>query len=85
MVLDNACRSRIQRMSDLLTKFGLIDLVQHFQKCCQFWYLNTYTQVRVGTVLHFICNYILSTYWRCFELVGIRNVNNYMSNPFAIQ
>ena len=44
--LDDIRSSRSQRMADLLTEFGLIDLVRHFRQHHHFWYLKTWTKFR---------------------------------------
>ena len=45
-----------QRISDLLTEYGLIDLVQHFRQRRRFRDLMTWSQVRQGTVLQLRCD-----------------------------
>ena len=44
--LDDARSSQSQRMTDLLTECGIIDLVRHFRQRRELRDLNTWTQVR---------------------------------------
>ena len=85
MDLDDAQSLRSQSVEDLLTEYGLIDLVWNFRSCRWFQYLNTWTQVIQGTFLRSRCDYILRTNRCRFELVRIRDIHNYMSDHFAIQ
>ena len=62
--LDNARRSRSQRVADLLMDFSTIDLVRRFRQRWRFQYLKTWTQVIQGVVLRLRCGYILGTDWR---------------------
>ena len=75
---------RSQCVADLLTEFGIIDLVRNFRQRRRFQDLNTWTQVRQGAVLRSSCNYILGTDQCRFKLIGIWDMHNYMSDPFAI-
>ena len=59
MDLDKAWILRIQHVADLLTEFGLIDLVQNFPQRRRFRDLKTWAQVRQGSVLRSRCNQIL--------------------------
>ena len=68
---DEARSLRIQQVADLLTEYGLIDLVRHFGQRRRFRNLKTWSQVRQGTVLWSRWDYILRKYQRLFELVGI--------------
>ena len=83
--LDDSRSSKSQRMVDLLTEFSLIDLVCHFQKYRRFRDLKTWTQVRQGTVICLIFNYILRTYQLRFKVIRIWDMCNYMSNHFEIR
>ena len=85
MDLDEARSLRSQCVAGLLTEFGLVDLVRHFRQRRRLLYLNTLTQVRQGAILCSRCNYILGMDRCRFELVGIRDMCNYMSDYFAIQ
>ena len=51
MDLDDARSSRSQRVADLLTEYGLIDLIRRFIQRRWFQDLKTWTQVRQGTVI----------------------------------
>ena len=84
MDLDNVHSLRIQSVADLLTDFGLIDLVRHVHKRPRFCYLKTWKKILQGILLNLICNYIPGTYWRCFELVRIRYMGNYMSDHLEL-
>ena len=72
-------------MVDLLAKFGLIDLVLHFHHCYRFRNLKTSSQVQQGTVLQSRCDYIIGPDRCRFELVGIRNMQNFLSDHFALR
>ena len=85
MDLDEARRSRIQRVSDFLVEYSIIDLVQHFRQRCRFRDLKSWSQVRQGTVIRSRCDYILRTYWCRFNLVGIRDMRNYSYNHFSLR
>ena len=67
-------------MADLLTEYGLIDLVRHFRQRRWFQDLKTWTQVKHSTVLRSRCNYILGIDRRRFKLFIIRSVRNYTSD-----
>ena len=43
--LDDACNLRSQLISDMMTKFGLIDLMHHFWQRRHLHHLNIWTQV----------------------------------------
>ena len=75
----------IQRVADLLTEYGLIDLVPNFRQQRRFLKLKTWYQVRQGTVLQSRCDYILRTDRRIFELVGIQYMRNFSSDHFALR
>ena len=83
--LDESQNLRIQLVADLLTEFGLIDLIHQFcqRLCCR--HLKTWTQVLQYTVLRAGCNYILSTDLYLFGLVGIRDMKKYSSDHFALR
>ena len=49
--LDNDQILRSQRMAELLTEYGIIDLVRHLQQRRRFWDVKTWTEVRQGSVL----------------------------------
>ena len=66
-------------------EYGLIDLVRHFHQLRRFRNLKIWYQVRQGTVLRSICDYILGTDRRRFELVGIQDMRNFLSYHFAIR
>ena len=51
MYRDEAGSLQSQRLLDLLSEYGLIDLVQYFQQRHRFQDLKTWSQVRQGTVL----------------------------------
>ena len=74
-----------QRVSDLLAEYVLIDLVRHLQQQRMFRDLKTCPQFRQETVLRSRCDYIIGTYWRRFDLVGIRDMRNYTLDHFAIR
>ena len=71
-------------MADLLTEFGLIELVRHLQQLLQFWNPETWTQFKQGAVLLSRYDYILGTDWRRFKIAGIQDMRNYMSDHLAI-
>ena len=75
----------IQLLVDLLVGYGLIDLVRHFRQRRRFRNLNTWSQVRQGTALWSICEYILGTDQRRFELVGIRDMRKFLSDHFVLR
>ena len=76
---------RSQQFTDLLTEYGLIDLVRHFGQRRRFRNLKTWSQVRQGTVLWSICDYILGTDGCRFELFGIRYMCNFSPDHFALR
>ena len=78
----NLCR---QLVADILTEFSLIDLIHHFWKRHHLCHMKTWTQVQQGTVLKARCNYICGTYCRLFEIIGIRDMRNYSSDPLDLQ
>ena len=82
---DKSWSSRSQRMADLLTEIGIIDLVRNFQQHLRFWDVKTWTQVRKGAVLRSRCNYILGMDRCHFELVAIRYMHSYTPGHFDIQ
>ena len=51
MDLDEAQNLRSQIIFNLLTEFGLIDLMHHFRKHLRFHHLKAWTQVRQGTMM----------------------------------
>ena len=83
--LDEARNLCSQLVTNILTAFGLINLMHHFRQSCCFFHIKTWTQFRQGTMLSARCNYILGTYKRLFELVDIRDMSNYSSYHFALQ
>ena len=83
--LDEARSLQSQQVADLLAEYGLIDLVHHFRQCRRFWNLKNWYQVRQGTVLQPICNYILGKDQPRFELFGIRDIGNFLSDHFALR
>ena len=62
MELKEARRPRSHRVADIIVKYGLIDLVCHFRQRSRFQNLKTWSQVRQGTALWSICDYILGPY-----------------------
>ena len=83
--LDEAQNPHSQIIANLLTEFGLIDLIHHFQKSLCFNDLRMWTQALQGTVLRDRCNFILETDQRLFKVVGIRDMRNYSSYHFALR
>ena len=71
-------------MAYLFTEYGLIDLIRHFHQCIRFRNLKTWSQVRQGTLILLICHYIIGTDRRRFELVGIRDMHNFLSGHFTL-
>ena len=74
---------RSQKVTGLLMKFGLIDLLLHLHQRWNFRYMKTWSQVRQEEVMRAIYDYILSTTWRHFKMVVIKGVSNYPSYHFA--
>ena len=70
---------------DLLVEYGLIDLVYHFLQRSRFLNLKTWSQVRQETVLRSRCDYILGTEQQRFELIGIREMRNFLSDHSALR
>ena len=83
--LDEARSPRSQRVADLLAEYGLIDLIRHFRQRRRFRNLKTWSQVRQGTVLRLRCDYILIPDRLYFDLVGIRDIQNFSSDHFALR
>ena len=83
--LDEARIPRIQRVVDLLAEYGFIDLVRHFRQRRRFCNLKTWSQFRQGTILRSRCDYILRTDWRRFEPAGIRYMQDFSSDHFALR
>ena len=83
--LDKARSLRIQRVSDLLAEYILIDLVRHFRQRRRFRDLKNWSQAQQETILQSRCDQILGTDRRRFELVGIQDMRNYSSDHFAIR
>ena len=71
-------------MVDLLTEFGLIDLFRHFFQHLWFWDLKTWIKIRQGTVLCSQRDYILGKDRRRYELIRIREIQNYASAHFVL-
>ena len=65
-------------MEDLLAEYSHIDLVWNFCQRCSLRNLNSWSLFQKGTVLHLICNYIIGTDWRHFELVVILDMSNFL-------
>ena len=63
---------RIQQVADLLSGYGLIDLVRLFHQRHRFRNLKTWSQVWQEIVLRSRCNYIIGTDRNLFKLVGIQ-------------
>ena len=83
--LDEARSPRSQQVADLLTEYGLIDLVLHFCQRRRFRNLKNWYLVRKGTVLLSRCDYILRTDQRRFDLVGIQDIRKFSSDNFALR
>ena len=77
MDLDEAQKHCSQLIANLLTEFGLINLMHHFWQPLRFRHLTTWTQVCQVTVLREMYDYIPSTDQCIFELVGIRDTIKY--------
>ena len=76
---------RSQQVAHLLMEFGLVHLLHHFQQRWRFRHMKTWLQVQQGRLLRARCDYILGTDWRQFNIVGIRNMQNYQSDHFALR
>ena len=61
------------------------DGVRHFRQRWWLCHLKMWYQVRQGRLLQEICDYILGTDWRRFEMVVIRDVCNYYSENFYLR
>ena len=85
MDLKEARRPQIRQVADLLAEYGLIELVRHFLQHRRFHNLNTCSQDQQGTVLRSICDYIIGTDRHHFELIGIRDMRNILSDHFALR
>ena len=85
MDLNGARKPWGQQVADLLAEYSIIDLVLHFRHHRRFWNLKTWSQVRQGTILRSIYDYILGTDRRHFELVGICDMRNFLSDHFALR
>ena len=83
--LDEAQNPCSQLISDILTEFGLINLMRHFWKRRHFRQLKTWTQVRQGTVLRERCYDIICTNCHIFGIAVIRYMMNYSSYHFALR
>ena len=68
---DEAQNPRSQIIANLLTEFGLIDLMYHFWQSLRCPHLKMWTQIRQGAVLRSRCDYIIGTDRRIFELLVI--------------
>ena len=85
MDLNESRSLRSQRLADLLIEYGLIYLVHHFHQSRRCRNLKNCSQVRQGTVLRSRCEFILITDQRRFEMVGIRDIRNFLSDHFALR
>ena len=50
MDLDESKKTRSRLVADLMTEFGIINLMHHFRKRICFLHLKIWTQVRQGAV-----------------------------------
>ena len=83
--INESSSPRIQRVAYLLAEYGLIDLFLHFCQHCRFQNQKTWSQVRQGTVLQSRCEHIIGTNRRLFEMVGIQDMRNFLSDHFALR
>ena len=85
MELDEGRSSQSQQVADLLAEYGLIDLFGHFRQRHRFQKLKTWSQVRQVTVLRSRCDCIIGTERLRFKLVRIRDMQNFLSDHFALR
>ena len=65
-----------QQVADLMTEFGMIDLLHHLLQCWRYRYMKTRTRERQGRAIQSSSNYILGMDCHRFEMIGIRAVRN---------
>ena len=65
-----------QQVSDLLMKFGLMDLLRHFGQSGKSRHTKTWSWARQGIVIRERSDCILETDWRRFEMVWIGGIRN---------
>ena len=82
--LDGAQNPRSQLVANLMTEFGLVDLMHHFWQRIHFHHLKTWTQVRQGTMFRARFNYIIGTNQCLFDLLRIKYMSNYSSDHFSL-
>ena len=85
MDLDKARILWSQQMADLLSEYSLTDLVHHFRQCCMLRNLNTWSRVWQGTVLRSRCDYIICIDQCLFNLIGIRDMRNLLSDHLTLR
>ena len=76
---------RIQQVTNMLMKFGLVDLLHQFRQLCWFLHMKKWLNVWKFRLLSEICDYILWKDRRRFKMVGISDVRNYSLYDFALQ
>ena len=85
MDLDKARILWSQQMADLLSEYSLTDLVHHSRQCCMLRNLNTWSRVWQGTVLRSRCDYIICIDQCLFNLIGIRDMRNLLSDHLTLR
>ena len=74
-----------QQVTDLLTDFGLVDLLHHFRKNWRYKHVHMWPWERQGRSMQSSSNYILGTGRHRFQMVGIRGVSNHLSYHLVLR
>ena len=73
-----------QQMAYFLMSFGLVNLIINFRQRFNFLHIQIWWHVRQGKLLHSRYYYILGLERRIFEMVDIRDPNNFVSEHFSL-
>jgi hypothetical protein len=75
---------RNQQVAEVITTYGLDDMLNHFQQQKAFTHRQTWWQFRDGTLIRSRCDYILGTDRRLFETVSIRDPRYFTSDHYML-
>ena len=76
---------RNQAVAASFAAHGLFDLLAHYRQRKRHRHLQTWYQVREGTLLRSRCDYILGTDRRLFENVGLRDPRSYSTDHLMLR
>jgi exonuclease III len=75
---------RNQQVAEVITAYGLEDMLHHFQQRKAFTHQKTWWQNREGKIIRSRCDYILGTDRRLFETVSIRDPRYFTSDHYML-